>query len=160
MPRATSTLSDRANQRIRKVDAAGQISTIAGVGAAGYSGDGGSALLARLKNPSGIAVDSAGDVLFADMGNSRIRKISASGVITTVAGTGAAHFSGDGGPAAGAAINHAEGVAVDSKGNIYISDTGNNRIRMISTDGRNKHRRRDGRGGFLRRRRPSHFGEA
>ncbi len=128
-------ISDRANQRIRKVDATGKISTIAGNGAAGYSGDGGSAILAKLKNPSGIAVDSAGDVLFADMGNNRIRKVSASGVITTVAGTGAAHFSGDGGPAAGAAINHAEGVAVDSNGNIYISDTGNNRIRMISTAG-------------------------
>ncbi|MGC2423006.1 MAG: Ig-like domain-containing protein, partial [Nitrospirota bacterium] len=128
-------ISDRANQRIRKIDATGKISTIAGNGLAGYSGDGGSAVLARLNNPSGIAVDSAGDVLFADMGNSRIRKISASGTITTVAGTGAAHFSGDGGPAAGAAINHAEGVAVDSKGNIYISDTGNNRIRMISTAG-------------------------
>ena len=128
-------VSDRANQRIRKIDATGKISTIAGVGAAGYSGDGGSAILAKLKNPSGIAVDSAGNVFFADMGNNRIRKISASGIITTVAGTGAARFSGDGGPAASAAINHAEGVAVDSKGNIYVSDTGNNRIRMIDATG-------------------------
>jgi hypothetical protein len=128
-------VSDRANQRIRKIDAAGKISTIAGVGAPGYSGDGGSAILAKLKNPSGIAVDSAGNVFFADMGNNRIRKISASGTITTIAGTGAARFSGDGGPAASAAIKHAEGVAVDSKGNIYISDTGNNRIRMIDARG-------------------------
>jgi Bacterial Ig domain/Fibronectin type III domain/NHL repeat len=128
-------ISDRANQRIRKVSTSGKISTIAGVGGAGYSGDGGSAVLAKLKNPSGIAVDSAGNVFFADMGNSRIRKISASGTITTVAGTGVAHFSGDGGPAVSAAINHAEGVAVDSKGNIYISDTGNSRIRMINAAG-------------------------
>ena len=128
-------VSDRANQRIRKIDATGKISTIAGVGAAGYSGDGGSAILAKLKNPSGIAVDSAGNVFFADMGNNRIRKISASGMITTVAGTGAARFSGDGGPAASAAIKQAEGVAVDSKGNIYVSDTGNNRIRMIDATG-------------------------
>jgi sugar lactone lactonase YvrE len=128
-------ISDRANQRIRKVDTAGKISTIAGVGGAGYSGDGGSAVLAKLRNPSGIAVDSAGNVFFADMGNNRIRKISASGMITTVAGTGAGRFSGDGGPAVSAAIKHAEGVAVDSKGDIYISDTGNNRIRMIGASG-------------------------
>ena len=128
-------ITDRANQRVRKIDTTGKISTIAGVGAAGYSGDGGSAILAKLKNPSGIAVDSAGNVFFADMGNNRIRKISASGTITTVAGTGAARFSGDGGPAASAAINHAEGIAVDSKGDIYVSDTGNNRIRMIDAAG-------------------------
>ena len=128
-------ITDRANQRVRKMDTAGKISTIAGVGAAGYSGDGGSAILAKLKNPSGIAVDSAGNVFFADMGNNRIRKISASGTITTVAGTGAARFSGDGGPAASAAINHAEGIAVDSKRDIYVSDTGNNRIRMIDAAG-------------------------
>ena len=128
-------ISDRANQRIRKIDTAGRISTIAGVGAAGYSGDGGTAILAKLNNPSGIAVDSAGNVFFADMGNNRIRKISASGTITTLAGTGAARFTGDGGPAASAAVNHAEGIAVDSKGDIYVSDTGNNRVRMIDATG-------------------------
>ncbi len=128
-------ISDRANQRIRKVDAAGNISTVAGTGKPGFSGDGGAAALAMIKNPSGIAVDGAGDILFADMGNSRIRMISPAGVITTIAGTGKPGFSGDGGAAALAAINHAEGVAVDAKGNIYISDTGNNRIRMISPAG-------------------------
>ncbi len=128
-------ISDRANQRIRKVDTAGKISTVAGTGRPGFSGDGGAAAQARIKNPSGIAVDGAGDILFADMGNSRIRMINPSGAITTVAGTGRPGYSGDGGPASSASINHAEGVAVDAKGNIYISDTGNNRVRMISPAG-------------------------
>ncbi len=128
-------ISDMANQRIRKVDASGNISTVAGTGKPGFSGDGGAASQARINNPSGVAVDGAGDVLFADTGNSRIRMISPAGIITTIAGTGRPGYAGDGGAAALASINHAEGVAVDAKGNIYISDTGNNRIRMISPAG-------------------------
>ena len=128
-------ISDRANQRIRKVDAAGNISTVAGTGRPGYSGDGSAAVAARIKNPSGIAVDGSGDVLFADMGNNRIRMINPAGIITTVAGTGKPGYSGDGSAAALASINHAEGVAIDAKGNIYISDTGNNRVRIISPAG-------------------------
>ena len=128
-------VSDRANQRIRKIDTAGNISTIAGTGKRGYSGDSGPAVSARINNPSGIAVDAAGDVLFADMGNNRVRMIKVSGAISTVAGTGRAGYSGDGGPAFSASMNRPEGVAVDLKGDIYISDTGNNRVRMITPAG-------------------------
>ncbi len=124
-------ISDRANQRIRKVDAAGKVLTVAGIGRPGYSGDGGQATHARVSNPSGIAVDGAGDVLFADMGNNRIRMISPSGVITTIAGTGKPGYGGDGGQAISAKLNRPTGVAVDSSGRIYIADCYNQRVRAV-----------------------------
>ena len=108
---------------------------VAGTGKAGFSGDGGPASQAQLNQPEGVAVDTSGNLYIADTDNNRIRKISPNGIITTVAGTGKAGFSGDGGPASQAQLNQPGGVAVDASGNLYIADTRNNRIRKISPDG-------------------------
>jgi len=129
-------ISDAANQVIRKVTVAtGIISTVAGtVGSGGYSGDGGSATLAQINNPQGIALDAAGNLYIADAGNSAIRKVdAATGNISTLAGTGiSSGFTGDGGPAGAAQLSGPAGVALDGAGNLYIADNGNQRIRMIS----------------------------
>jgi len=118
-------IADSANNRIRMV-ANGVITTIAGNGGSGFAGDNGPATAAAMVDPLGVAVDSAGNVYFADWGNSRIRRI-ANGVITTVAGGGAS--LGDNGPATSAKLLEPNGVAVDSAGNLYIADYGNQRIR-------------------------------
>ncbi len=123
-------ISDTDNNRIRMV-ANSVITTIAGNGFGGFSGDNGPATNARLGNPQGIAVDSAGNLYIADLDNNRIRKVS-NGVITTVAGSGLVGFSGDNGPATSAQLNSPYGVAIDSAGNLYISDTENQRIRKVS----------------------------
>ncbi|HEY3129921.1 MAG TPA: IPT/TIG domain-containing protein [Acidobacteriota bacterium] len=134
-------IADTSNNRIRKVAAGtGIITTVVGSGQAGFSGDNGPATLAALNGPSGIAVDVVGNLFLADAGNHRIRKVSTSGIITTVAGSGpigegAGGFSGDNGPATAAVLNTPFGVAVDATGNIFIADTGNHRIRKIGTDG-------------------------
>ena len=122
------------SNRIRMVTPAGIISTIAGTGSAGFSGDGGPAIDATINIPRGIAVNAAGDLFIADQLNERIRKISG-GIITTVAGTGPTGFSGDGGPAIQARLNGPAGICLDAQGNIYISDRDNNRIRMLATNG-------------------------
>ncbi len=109
----------------------GVVTPVAGNGTAGYSGDGGPATSAQLNYPEGVAVDAAGNLYISDFGNHRIRKVS-NGVITTVAGNGKYGFSGDNGPATGAQLHGAWGVAVDSAGNLYISDSGNHRIRKVS----------------------------
>lgn len=106
------------------------ISTVAGTGIAGFSGDGGPAQDAELSYPSAVALDSAGNLYIADSYNNRIRKISG-GIITTVAGNGSVGFSGDGGPATSATLNEPGGVAVDAAGNLYLADTFNNRIRKV-----------------------------
>ncbi len=110
--------------RIRKVDGAtGTISTIAGTGESGYSGDGGPATEAQLGEVRGVAVDAAGNVYIADYGNDRVRKVDgARGTISTIAGTGESGYSGDGGPATEAELRRLEGVAVDGAGNVYIAD--------------------------------------
>ena len=123
-------IADTDNNRIRMV-ANGVITTIAGNGFGGFSGDNGPATNARLADPQGIAVDSAGNLYIADVGNNRIRKV-ANGVIGTVAGNGLAGFSGDNGPAANAQLNSPYGVGVDSAGNLYIADTENQRLRKVS----------------------------
>ena len=128
-------IADSSNRRIRKVDATGTITTIAGTGESGFSGDGGPAVEAELRSPYGVAVDSAGNVYIADSSNWRIRKIDATGTITTIAGTGEYGFSGDGGPAAAARLGFPRGVAVDGDGNLYIADTGNRRIRKLTPGG-------------------------
>ncbi len=126
-------ITEELGHRVRKIDSqTGIISTIAGTGMSGFSGDGGLATSAKLNWPSGIAVDGSGNVYFADMQNYRIRRIDgATGIITTVAGTGTNGFSGDGGPAASASIGQDYGLDVDSAGNVYFADTNNNRIRFI-----------------------------
>ncbi len=128
-------IADSGNARVRKVDSGGNISTVAGNGTAGYGGDGGAAGTAQFNTPTAVAVDAAGNVYIADFNNNRIRKVSSGGTITTIAGNGYAGYRGDGGPATSAQLNGPQGVAVDSAGNIYIADTGNNVIRLVNTTG-------------------------
>jgi uncharacterized protein (TIGR03437 family) len=128
-------IADTHNHRIRKVAPTGLISTLAGTGEAGFSGDGGSALAARLNLPNALALDAAGHLLLADAGNHRIRRVNlGNGVITTVAGAGFG-FGGDGGPATAALLYFPTGLAVDRSGGFYLADTGNHRIRRVSANG-------------------------
>jgi RHS repeat-associated protein len=128
-------IADRGNNRIRKVTAStGDISTVAGNGTQGYSGDGGAATSAELHGPIDVAVDTAGNIYIADYGNNRIRKVTVStGDISTVAGNGTQGYSGDGGAATSAELYYAVGVAVDAADNIYIADSGNNRVRKVTS---------------------------
>ena len=128
-------IADRNNQRIRKVDFAGTITTIAGTGERGFSGDGGPASQAQLSEPEGVAVDEAGNLYIADSFNHRIRKVDSAGTITTIAGTGERGFSGDGGPASQAQLSYPQGVAMDGAGNLYIVDQHNNRVRKVDATG-------------------------
>jgi sugar lactone lactonase YvrE len=128
-------VADGLNHRILKVSPNGMITTVAGKGTPGFSGDGGPALSAQLTLPSALALDVAGNLFIADNGNHRIRKISVSGVISTVAGTGVSGFGGDGGPATSALIRAPNGVAIDTAGNLFIADTGDNRIRKVNASG-------------------------
>ena len=132
-PSGNLFIADGLNNRIRRVDAAtGTITTVAGNGAFGFSGDGGPATDASLRFPRGVAVDASGNLLIADASNHRIRRVDAStGVITTVAGDGGSGFSGDGGPATSASLNLPAGVAVDALGNLFIADTSNHRVRRV-----------------------------
>jgi uncharacterized protein (TIGR03437 family) len=125
-------IADTGNNRIRMVAANGVIFTLAGNGNAAFYGDGGQGAFASVHAPQGVAVDINGDVLVADTGNQRIRRITADLTIHTVAGNGGQGYSGDGGAATSAQLNLPAGVAVDSAGNIYVADTGNNRLRAIS----------------------------
>jgi uncharacterized protein (TIGR03437 family) len=132
-------IADTRNNRIRKVSN-GVMTTLAGNGTAGFSGDNGPASNAQLNGPLGVAVDAAGNLYIADSSNYRIRMVS-NGVIATVAGSGLTSpaggggFSGDYGPATSAQLNIPSGVAVDSAGNLYIADTGNDRIRVLIPSG-------------------------
>ena len=128
-------IADPGNNRIRKVNTIGIITTIAGNGAAGYLSDGGQATAAELNFPTGIAVDGSGNVFIADQNNNRIRKVNATGIITTFAGNGTSSFSGDGGQATAAALNGPTGVTVDRNGNVYIADWSNARVRKVNTSG-------------------------
>ena len=128
-------IADTGNQRIRKVDANGIITTIAGTGEAGFSGDGGPATDAQLNAPSAIAIDNTGNLYIADFVNHRIRKIDAEGIITTIAGTGEPRFNGDGLPALESNIGEPCGVDVDKDGNVFIGDQVNGRMRMVAPDG-------------------------
>jgi hypothetical protein len=127
-------ISDWGNKRVRKVNAAGLISTIAGNGTLGYSGDGGLATNAQLE-PREIAADNAGNVYISDWNNHVVRKVNTSGIISTYAGTGTGGYGGDGGPATAAMLWGPEGLAVDTAGNLFICDYYNNRVRMVSHAG-------------------------
>ncbi len=128
-------IADTWNNRIRKIDSSGTISSIAGTGFGGVLGDGGPATSAQVNEPEGIAVDRSGNVYIVDYGNSKIRKIDASGAINTIAGTGTPGFSGDGGAATAAFLNQPTGVAVDFVGNVYVADNQNGRVRKVNTSG-------------------------
>ncbi|MBD2700853.1 hypothetical protein IC229_09400 [Spirosoma sp. BT702] len=128
-------IADASNVRIRKVAANGIITTIAGTGTYGFSGDGGVGTSAQIGYVTGLAVDAGGNVFFADQDNQRIRKITPAGIISTVVGTGSSGFSGDGGQATNATLSYPSGVAIDASGNLYIADQYNNRIRKVTTNG-------------------------
>jgi sugar lactone lactonase YvrE len=128
--------ADQLTSVIRKISPDSVITTVAGIGVPGYSGDAGPAINAGLNRAAGVAVDAAGNVYIADCNNNRIRKYdTTTGIINTVAGTGIAGFSGDGGPAGAAMLKSPYAIAVDAAGNIYFSDLGNYRIRKINTSG-------------------------
>jgi hypothetical protein len=124
-----------ADSVIRKVALDGTISTVAGDGTAGFSGDGVAATATHLNWPGGLAADQYGNLYIADTNNSRIRKVDANGIITTVAGTGVAGFQGDGIPATAVQLYSPGSVAVDTAGNIYIADMIGERVRLVTTDG-------------------------
>ncbi|HQR33553.1 MAG TPA: BACON domain-containing carbohydrate-binding protein [Blastocatellia bacterium] len=126
-------IADFGNNRIRKVAAnGGTISTVAGTGTSGFSGDGGQATAATLSSPTDVAVDNAGNIYICAAGNNRIRKVTTDGVINTIAGNGNTTFNGDGILATAAAINGPQSIALDSAGNVYITDRGNSRIRKVT----------------------------
>ena len=120
---------------VRRISAAGTISTYAGNGTAGDSGDGGTAAAAQLNSPTAVALDPAGNLYISDTGNNRIRMVAANGTISPAAGTGTPGYWGDGGAATAAALNQPEGISVDAGGNLYIADTINNRIREVTPNG-------------------------
>jgi len=128
-------VADTRNHRVRKISD-GLITTVAGNGQAGFSGDGAAAVAAQLNFPRGVAVDGQGNLYIADTGNCRVRKVTQAGIISTVAGTGTAGFAGDGGAAASAQLSYPEALAVDSAGNLYVADSWNYRVREIATNGK------------------------
>jgi len=129
-------IADTYNMRVRKVDTAGIITTIAGTGIAGFGGDGGAATAAVLSHPTGICTDRAGNVYISDERNNCIREINTSGIMTTIAGADTmAGYSGDGGPATAAKLNAPFGLTTDTLGNIFIAEWGNNIIRKIDASG-------------------------
>jgi hypothetical protein len=132
---ASGSLYISDGNRIRKVDPSGIITTFAGTGEAGFSGDGGPATEALINDAAGITVDSEGNVYFIDQGNGRIRRIDTTGTITTIAGIGGEGYSGDGGPATQAQLNSPEHLWIDLTGNVYIADSYNHRIRMVDSNG-------------------------
>jgi uncharacterized protein (TIGR03437 family) len=127
-------IADTANHAIRKVNPAGMISTVAGTGTAGTSWEEAVATGANLYVPRGVVVDDMGDIYIADTGNHRIRQVTPDGRIHTIAGSGVAGFSGDGGGAAAAMLNSPQGLFLDGAGDLYFADTGNNRIRRLVPD--------------------------
>ena len=131
-PAGNFYIADSLNHRVRRISTSGVITTIAGTGVAGYSGDGGPALKAQLNGPMGVAADAFGDVFIADTSNNRIRKVTGDGTIYTVVGNGNAGFFGDGGVGYMAALHTPESVAVDAAGNLYIADTANHRVRTAT----------------------------
>ncbi|MBL7895707.1 MAG: T9SS type A sorting domain-containing protein [Bacteroidia bacterium] len=134
-PMGNIYIADGQNHRIRKINTSGIVNTIAGNGVPGFSGDGGLATTANIREPWDVALDAIGNVYFADAGNHRIRKIDTGGIITTVAGIGTAGFSGDGGLASLAQLYSPQAIELDATGNIYVVEFGNNCVRKINSSG-------------------------
>ncbi len=128
-------IADVFNHRIRKVDRKGIITTVAGAGAPGYSGDGSLAVNAQLHTPYGILLDKDDNLLIADSDNNVIRKVTGDGIIRTIAGSGQRGYEGDGGPALKAKFDSPQSLAIDAEGRIYIGDEHNNAIRIVEVDG-------------------------
>jgi hypothetical protein len=128
-------ISDQTNLRIRKVNTFGTITTYAGTGLPGSTGDGGPATIATFMQPIGIATDAAGNVYVGDMGARKVRKITPAGIISTIAGSGGLGYTGDGGPATSATFNLVFGLTTDNAGNLYICDGGNDVVRKVSPAG-------------------------
>jgi sugar lactone lactonase YvrE len=129
-------VADPGHSRIAKISPQGELTNVVGDGFPGnYWSDSGKATDSALSSPFGVAVDSSGNLYIADFGNNRVRKVAVDGSITTIAGNGNPGFAGDGGPATAAQLKTPAGVAVDASGNVYIADSGNNRIRKVSKNG-------------------------
>lgn len=128
-------VADNFNQRVRKIDPMGTITTIAGTGERGHSGDGGPAVDAQLSSPNGLLVDVAGNVYISDSGNSSVRKIDPSGIIETVAGPGEPGTPGNGGPAVKVRLGYPRGLAMDASGSLFVVESGSNIVRRISPAG-------------------------
>jgi sugar lactone lactonase YvrE len=131
----TVYIADTLNHRIRKIGADGTITTIAGTGQEGFSGDNGPGANAMIAFPRGLATDLRGNLYIADSGNFRVRRLASNGTITTFAGTGIDGFSGDGGPATLAQMRMPRGLATDSAGNVYIADSWSYRVRRVDLNG-------------------------
>lgn len=127
-------VADTANHRVRRVSYGTAIYSAAGTGVAGFGGDGGPATFARLSSPQGVAWDGDGNLYIADTGNQRIRRVDSAGNVSTIAGTGTYGYGGDGGPALQAQLASPRGLAVDLCGNIYVADSDNDRVRVLSSD--------------------------
>jgi len=125
-------IADQHNNRVRRVSPDGRISTVAGTGTAGFTGDGGPAVNAQLDFPSAVAAGPDGNLYIADLRNNRVRRVGGNGIITTVVGSGVHGYSGDGGPPLLAALDFPSGLAFDSGGNLYITDHHNFRIRKVN----------------------------
>src|SRR5262249_26550948 len=121
-------VADGGNHRIRKIDPSGIVTTIAGNGLVGNSGDGGPALAAELNSPFGLSLHAVGNVYFGDALGCVVRRIDLAGIITTVAGNGICAYGGDNGPATNASLNEPRGILVGPRGNLYIADTFNHRV--------------------------------
>jgi uncharacterized protein YjdB len=126
---------DANNNRVRKVNTSGIVTTIAGTGVLGFFGDGFAATTAQFSNPSAVVVDHAGNIYIGDQHNNRVRKINTSGIINTIAGSGTGGYDGDGTAATARELNYPYGLALDSHGNLYIGDQHNHRVRMVNTAG-------------------------
>ena len=131
----TIYICDLRNSRVRAISPDGTVSTVAGNGAAAFSGDGGPATAASLNEPTGVAVGRNGDIFIADASNRRIRKVDSNGVISTVAGTGVPGFTGDGGPATAAMLDAPTRIDFDANGTLHFTDQNNHRIRRIDSSG-------------------------
>jgi trimeric autotransporter adhesin len=124
-------IADTGNNLIRKITTDGNVATVVGTGASGYTGDGGPALSATVRNPTGVAVDTFGNIFIADTRNDVIREVGADGIISTVAGTGTAGYNGDGSPATSYAMNQPSAVAIGPSCSVLVADVVNQRIRQV-----------------------------